>query len=164
VCNGSGGDELKRWIFIVSSAVIFLDQLTKFLILENLKLLPVEITPFFNFVLAWNRGISFGLLNQQTSWVFWALTTIAIIIVIGIFVYMLAQKSCRKIIPLSMVMGGAIGNIIDRFWHGAVVDFLDFHLYNYHWPAFNIADSSIVVGVFLLMVDNYCDTKKQRPS
>jgi signal peptidase II len=164
VRDSSGGDELKRWIFIVSSVVIVLDQLTKFLILDNLRFLPIEITPFFNFVLAWNRGISFGLLNQQTSWVFWALTIAAIIIVVGIFLYMLSQKSARKIIPLSMVMGGAIGNIIDRFWHGAVVDFLDFHLYNYHWPAFNVADSSIVVGVFLLMVDNYCDAKKQRPS
>lgn len=155
---------MRRWIFIVSGVVVLLDQLTKFLILENLRFLPINVTPFFNLVLAWNRGISFGLLNQQNATVFWILTILAILIVIGIFVYILSQKSSRKIIPLSMVMGGAIGNIIDRFWHGAVVDFLDFHLYNYHWPAFNVADSCIVVGVFLLMADNYSDAKKQRLS
>ena len=77
---------------------------------------------------------------------------------------MLFQTHTQKIIYLSMIMGGAIGNIVDRFWHGAVVDFLDFHLYNYHWPAFNVADSSIVIGVFLLMLDNYFDEKNHSSS
>ncbi len=150
---------MKRWIFIVSAAVIVLDQLTKFLILDNLRLLPIKVLPFFNVVLAWNRGISFGLFNYHNAWVFWILTTIAVIIVAGIFLYALSQKSQKKTIYLAMIMGGAFGNIMDRLFHGAVVDFLDFHLYNYHWPAFNVADSSIVVGVFLLMLDNYRDEK-----
>ena len=155
---------MRRWIFIVSSVVIALDQLTKFLILQNVNALPFKVFPFFNLVLAWNRGISFGLFNHHTPWVFWVLTGLAIVIVLGIFIHMLFQTHTQKIIYLSMIMGGAIGNIVDRFWHGAVVDFLDFHLYNYHWPAFNVADSSIVIGVFLLMLDNYFDEKNHSSS
>lgn len=151
---------MKRWIFVIAGLVVAVDQLTKVLILKNVTALPLKILPFFNFVLAWNRGISFGILNQHTAWIFWVLTTITITIAIGLFIYACLQKRAQKIVYLSMIIGGAIGNIIDRFWHGAVVDFLDFHIYNYHWPAFNVADSSIVIGVFFLMLDSYFHDKK----
>lgn len=151
---------MKRWIFVVSLLVAAVDQLTKVLVLKNIALLPISVFPFMNLVLAWNRGISFGILNQHTPWIFWTLTSISLTITVGLFFYAWCQKNLKKIVYLSLVIGGALGNIIDRFWHGAVVDFLDFHIYNYHWPAFNVADSAIVCGVLLLLLDGYLNDKK----
>ena len=150
---------MRRFIFVISGTVIALDHITKALILKYACALPIEVSPFFNLVLTWNRGISFGFFNLSADWVFWMITLLASIVSIGIFIFLWGQKKGPLILPLSMVMGGAIGNIIDRLYRGAVVDFLDFHLYNYHWPAFNVADSAIVVGVMILMWTNYRDAK-----
>lgn len=147
-------------IFIISGLVVFLDQLTKTFILTHANDLPLEIFSGFNLVLAWNRGISFGLFNLSADWVFWGITVLASLVSVGIFVFLWRQKKTPLLLPLSMILGGAIGNIMDRLYRGAVVDFLDFHLYNYHWPAFNIADSAIVVGVMILMWINYRDEKR----
>jgi signal peptidase II len=152
---------MRHFIFIISGIVILLDQVTKNLILKYANDLPLEVFSGFNLVLAWNRGISFGLFNLSSSWVFWIITLLATLVSVGIFVFLWQQKKSPLILPLSMVLGGAIGNIIDRLTLGAVVDFLDFHLYNYHWPAFNVADSAIVVGVMILIWINYRDEKRR---
>lgn len=149
----------KRGLFVLA-LVVLVDQISKYLVIRNALSLPIEVLPFFNLVLAWNRGISFGMFHSYNPWFFGALTLLIMAIIAGIFIYMMRQKDRCKVTFLALVVGGGIGNIIDRLWHGAVVDFLDFHLYNYHWPAFNVADSCIVVGVFSLIIFSYLYEKK----
>lgn len=151
---------MNQRIFYTLLGTALIDQITKLLVLNYKALLPIKVFSFFNIVLAWNRGISFGMFNNHNSIVFWILTLLAVGIVFFLFLYMRSQTRQGKRLFIALVIGGAIGNIIDRIWHGAVVDFLDFHLYNYHWPAFNVADSAIVVGVLLLMIDMYRYDKK----
>lgn len=151
---------MKARFLQVAGCVVFLDQLTKYLVVQYAYYLPLKVLSFFNLILTQNRGISFGILNVSTPWVFWLITFLAIVIVLIILKVLWHQPVACQGLSLSLIIGGAIGNIVDRLFRGAVVDFLDFHLYNYHWPAFNIADGAIVVGVFFLMVDIYLNEKK----
>lgn len=113
----------------------------------------IEVTPFFNLVLVWNRGVSFGLLNRDWALNALVLSLVAIAISIGMLVWL--WRSGRKTVAaaVGLVVGGAIGNVVDRALYGAVVDFLDVHAYGYHWPAFNVADSAITIGAAILVVD-----------
>ncbi len=134
----------------VAALVLLLDQLSKQWILWVFSVSGqfIEITEFFNLALVWNTGISFGLLAEHRQP--YLLVTAALVIV-GILLGWLHKNTCRLTgWGLGLVIGGASGNIIDRVRFGAVVDFLDFHIGPYHWPAFNIADSAIFIGVVLL--------------
>ncbi|NBX03117.1 MAG: signal peptidase II [Alphaproteobacteria bacterium] len=136
----------------ISLAIFVLDQWSKNLVLKQFSHegQAVEITSFFNLVLVWNHGISFGMLaghNQPMM-----LAGMACLISFGLLVWMWREKSLFVTSGLGLVIGGAIGNSIDRLNYGAVVDFLDFHLMGYHWPAFNIADSAIFIGVVVLCI------------
>jgi signal peptidase II len=106
---------------------------------------------FFNLTLVYNRGISFGFLAMPQPWGAWVLTGLTSIITIGLMVWLVRIKGCVMRMSLSLVIGGAIGNLIDRIRFGHVVDFLDIHYDHFHWPAFNVADSMICVGVILLI-------------
>lgn len=148
------------------------DQLSKAYILYGLKLardydgvLPVvqpfnqsiEITSFFNIVLVWNFGVSFGMFNDGVgSATQTLLLSIMTLTITGVIVYML-KTAQNKVAALaySLVIGGALGNLIDRWLYGAVVDFLDFHAAGWHWPAFNVADSLIFIGVLLLVFEGF---------
>jgi signal peptidase II len=140
---------------IISGAVIILDQITKFLVDINMALhQSIEIIPnFFHLTYIRNTGAAFGFLAGGRSSgriIFFALFSI---LAIGCLIYLLktirpGQKTA--ILSLSLILGGAIGNLIDRLRQGEVVDFLDFHWYDWHWPAFNMADSAITIGVILL--------------
>ena len=138
---------------VVGFTTFYLDFLTKNNVLEyfsDKETYFLEITPYFNIILAYNRGVSFGMLNDTTysQWFFIAMSCSLVFLMLCWF---LASKDLRTVIPLALIIGGAIGNILDRFTHGAVVDFLDFHIGLWHYPAFNIADAAICVGVFILI-------------
>ena len=139
---------------------IFLDQLTK-IIVQSLIVVPYQVTCFFNLVSVYNRGVSFGFLNGKaiSPWFFIGFT---ICICIGLFLWLKREKEYWPRIFLGLIIGGALGNMIDRLVKGAVFDFLDFHLGIHHWPAFNVADSCIVVGVILLFFHNLSTTKHHR--
>lgn len=147
----------------LAACVAFADQLSKQYILD---LFPAEgmaqqVTSFFNLVLVYNHGISFGLFNaapvEAQPYIFLA---IAACITLALLIWLARTQRVLVITAIGLVVGGAIGNGIDRFVHGAVIDFLDFHVFGVHWPSFNIADSAIVCGVGLLFIDSLAFDKK----
>ncbi len=147
--------DVRTAAYIAAGAVVALDQLTKWLVLAAFEEPPfgIVVLPVFNLVLVWNRGISFGMFNQESALGPWLLIALAVAIVVGLLVWLRQLDSVWPVSAIGLVIGGAIGNSIDRLRFGAVVDFLDFHLMGYHWPAFNVADTAIVVGVGGLLVD-----------
>jgi signal peptidase II len=140
--------------FVVAVVILALDQLTKWWIVGTVMDPPraVEVTPFFNLVMVWNRGITFGLFGDA-YWGRWAFAGLALAIVAVLISWLARTFHRTTAFALGLVIGGAIGNVIDRIRWGAVADFLDFHLAGWHWPAFNLADSAIVVGVGLLILE-----------
>ena len=146
---------MNRGTALAISLVVFgIDQLTKAVVLAMLdEQLPIVVTSFFNLVLVWNTGISFGMLAGLGDRSSWVLIGVTILIAAVVVVWLLRETATLPRLALALVLSGAIGNLIDRLRFGAVVDFLDFHLASYHWPAFNVADSAIVIGAGLLVVD-----------
>ena len=141
---------------LLSILTIFFDQLSKWWIL-NVIMVPantIPVTQFFNLVLVHNRGASFGIFSDAPGWASIALIVFAIIISIVLAIWMWQAQETLLSVALGLVIGGAIGNVIDRIRFGAVVDFLDFHAGGWHWPAFNVADSAITLGVILLILDS----------
>jgi signal peptidase II len=140
--------------FGVAALILMLDQLTKWWIVGRVMNQPraIEITPFFNLVMVWNRGITFGLFGDS-EWGRWAFAGLALAIVIVLITWLVRASRRWIAAALGLIIGGAIGNVIDRIRWGAVADFLDFHVAGWHWPAFNVADSAIVVGVGLLLLE-----------
>lgn len=155
--------------------LIILDQVSKWLVLEYvlkpaalpgtepygilewfaappLRLPPVsvELLPFFNLVMVWNEGVSFGLMQMQTPYI---LISLALVISLFFAGWLLKAQTWFQAIALAMVIGGALGNVIDRLRLGAVADFLDFHAFGLHYPAFNVADSCITLGIAFLVFD-----------
>lgn len=112
----------------------------------------IEITPFFNLVMVWNKGVSFGLFNDESTYGPILLTLITSIIVAIVALMFLRASSKIQVLSFALIIGGGLGNIVDRLRFQAVIDFLDFHIFGYHWPAFNLADSSIVIGIFCLIL------------
>lgn len=119
---------------------------------ERLPFLGIDVLPFFNFVVVWNQGVSFGMFKNSTDYGPYLLIALSFAIVAGFAIWLFRTKSMAHHIGIAMVIGGALGNVIDRFRFKAVFDFLDVHAFGFHWPAFNIADSAICVGVFILMI------------
>ena len=141
---------------IVSAAVLTLDQLTKWWIVFIVMQPPriIEVTPFLNLVMGWNYGISFGFLNSVPALALWLLPMVAVVITAALGVWLYRTDRLRPALSLGLIIGGAIGNLVDRLRFGAVADFLDFHAWGYHWPAFNAADSAITVGAVMLILDS----------
>ena len=141
----------------VGAIVVVLDQLTKWLIrdvvLDTARY--IEVTGFFNIVEVWNRGVSFGLFASDSPWTPYLLSALAIAISIVLIVWLRKAETTFLALALGFVIGGAIGNVFDRFIWGRVYDFLDFHAAGYHWPAFNVADAAISVGVGLILLDGF---------
>ncbi|MBB6254675.1 signal peptidase II [Nitrospirillum iridis] len=135
--------------------VLALDQASKAAILDRFTQAGdgVILLPFFNLVLVWNHGVSFGLFNQGGATGTVMLIVLALVITAAMAVWMRRASRLIEAVCAGMVIGGALGNVIDRLRLGAVVDFLDFHIAAWHWPAFNVADSGIVVGMLVLVVD-----------
>lgn len=163
--------------------VIVLDQLSKWLVYETLlrqsgdavglvawlsqtktaadymaeyhNFKTVTLTPFLDFTMVWNKGVSFGLFNSGESTMIVVLIGVAVLLATGLTGWLAVTRDRLVALGLSLIIGGAVGNVIDRVRFGAVADFIDVHVAGYHWPAFNIADSAIVVGALLLMIDSF---------
>jgi signal peptidase II len=114
----------------------------------------VTLTGFFNLVLTWNRGMSFGLFNNDAALNGIVFTALATVIVVTLLVWLHRAQDMLLAIAIGLVIGGAVGNVIDRLARGGVVDFLDFHLGSWHWFAFNLADAAICIGVGLMVIDS----------
>ncbi len=148
-----------RWCWL-SVLVILLDQMTKYL--ASAFLMPYQaqpVLPFFNFTLMFNQGAAFSFLSE-THLATWLFGGIAIAVSIWIVVWLAKLPSTQKWTAgaLALILGGALGNLFDRLVRGHVIDFLDFYFKNWHFPAFNIADSAISVGAVILF---FCILKKQ---
>ena len=147
---------MSRWLGI-SALVILLDQWSKSAISSHFVFGEgVVITGFFNLVLAHNMGASFSMLNNAGGWQRWLFSAVAVIASIWI-IFLLRRHAQQKLFSfsLSFILGGALGNLIDRIRFGFVVDFLDFHWNEHHFAAFNLADSAITCGAALLLLDGW---------
>ncbi len=140
---------------IVASAVIILDQATKWWVVTIFMNPPrvVDVWPFFSVVMVWNRGVTFGFLDDTPFWGQWAFVGLALAIVAVLLLWLRRAETKWRAAAIGLIIGGALGNVIDRVNYGAVADFLDFHVTGYHWPAFNIADSAITLGVAIMFFD-----------
>ncbi|MEI8321297.1 MAG: signal peptidase II [Alphaproteobacteria bacterium] len=137
--------------------ILILDQLSKFLVLKHWQMFPLSLAPFFDLVLVWNRGLSFGILNTLSyPWISYVLGTFVLGVLGYVGLLLVREKKESLVLAYSFIIGGGLGNLIDRVIHGAVVDFLDFYIMTYHWPAFNVADSFVVVGVALYTWVHFC--------
>lgn len=137
----------------IATLTLLLDQLSKWSALSNLQLgVPEPVLPFLNWLLLFNPGAAFSFLAQGSGWQRWFFTILGILASVYI-IYLLRKSLEDKLlcVALSLILGGAIGNVIDRIMYGAVVDFIDLHYANWHWPAFNVADSAICVGAALII-------------
>ncbi|QGZ55399.1 signal peptidase II [Paraburkholderia acidiphila] len=151
--NGASGT-LAPWLG-VAVIVILADQLTKIAINKVFSYGEGRvITPFFNLVLVYNKGAAFSFLSAAGGWQRWAFTALGVVAAL-VICYLLKRHATQKLFctALALIMGGALGNVIDRLLYGHVIDFLDFHVGGWHWPAFNLADSAICIGAALLVFD-----------
>ncbi|WP_449191926.1 signal peptidase II [Thauera sp.] len=152
------------WL-LLAAAVGVLDQVTKQLVLANLHYGQViPITSFFDLVLVFNPGAAFSFLADHGGWQRWFFTILALVISAWLLV-MMYQHRHEKILPaaFALIIGGALGNVYDRLVHGAVVDFLHFPYAGWSWPAFNLADSAITVGVVLMLWGQLRSPHAQQP-
>ena len=146
-----------KWIWISALALI-LDQASKLTIDSMMQLYEsIPLIPFFNLTYVHNTGAAFSLLSSAGGWQRWLFAGLAIVMscIISIWLTRLQKHETLMAIALSLVLGGAIGNLIDRIAYGYVIDFLDVYYQDWHWPAFNIADSAICVGVGLMILDSF---------
>jgi signal peptidase II len=152
-----------RW-FALSAAIVAADQLTKWLVLgyfEN-RYPRVELTGFFNLVLVFNKGAAFSLFAQAAGWQTPLLAAFALAAAVIVSVLIVRNPGRGLLcLGLALILGGALGNLIDRLRFGHVVDFLDFHALGWHWPAFNVADSAISVGAVILILEGFVHHEKR---
>ncbi|WP_018607356.1 signal peptidase II [Uliginosibacterium gangwonense] len=151
------------WLALIA-AVIGLDQWSKIAVLQHFQLYErLPVTSFFDLVLVYNPGAAFSFLAEHGGWQRWFFTALAVVISSWLLVMIWRNRS-EWLQPwaFSMVVGGALGNVIDRFAYGAVVDFLAFHVDRHYWPAFNLADSAICLGVALMVLAQFRESRKQK--
>ena len=149
----------------LSGLIIVLDQLTKFWVVSALTLgQSIELMSFLNLVFVYNPGAAFSFLSDAGGWQRWFFIVLAIA-VSGWLTLLIRQHAVERLLPLAaaLILGGALGNVIDRIRFGAVVDFLDVHAAGWHWPAFNVADSAISLGVALLIWQQLFHATKEKP-
>ncbi|WP_376691644.1 signal peptidase II [Wenzhouxiangella sp. EGI_FJ10409] len=154
------------WL-LLSVVIVLLDLYTKQLAMEHLELYrPNVVFSWLNFTLAHNTGAAFSFLASGGGWQRWFLSIVAVIIVAVLLVWLWRLPHRARLLPsaLALVIGGAIGNLVDRIRFGYVVDFIDVHYAGWHWPAFNLADSAIVIGVILLLLDSLIPRRRHHHS
>lgn len=157
-----------KWLWLTALAVV-LDQLTKNLAEMQLALhQPVAVFPGFNLTLMYNKGAAFSFLHDAGGWQRWFFVSLSAVISIGLLVWL--KKTTQGSAPpnkllqaaISLVLGGAVGNLIDRALYGQVTDFIQVYYAQYYFPAFNIADSAITLGAGLLILDMFLESKRER--
>ena len=159
--KSSGG--MLPWLGL-ALLLLIADQFTKVLILGYYRLGDAtHVTSFFNVVRVHNTGAAFSFLSSASGWQRWFFTGIGIVAALFI-IWMLKSHAGQKLFSFAMacILGGAVGNVVDRTLHGYVVDFLDFHYANWHFPAFNIADSAITIGAICLVLDELLRVRRAK--
>jgi signal peptidase II len=144
--------------FSLALITLILDQATKIYAYRVLDLPinePIVLTPFLKLIVVWNRGISYGLFQQDGDLGRWVLIIVSILAAIGLSVWIRRTRAKLLAASLGLIVGGAIGNVIDRLWYGAVFDFIQFHVGDWSWYVFNVADAAIVAGVIGLLYDSF---------
>ncbi|MZR23525.1 signal peptidase II [Sneathiella chungangensis] len=153
-------DAVFRLGLVIAAVILAVDQISKVYLIDLMIRYPggIEVTPFFNLVMVWNRGVSFGMFaGEDMRWILVGITAAIAVIV----AFWLRKATNRWLaIGLGLVLGGAVGNIIDRIRLGAVADFFDFDLIFMRWPAFNVADMAIVVGVAVILLESLFQGRK----
>lgn len=151
------------WWLSLSAGIFIIDQITKIAVSKSLALYDVvPVVKFFNIVLVHNYGAAFGFLSNAGGWQRWFFTIIALG-VSALLVYMLTtleKRHKRQAIAYALILGGALGNVYDRLMYGYVVDFVDWYVGEWHWPAFNIADAAICIAVGILIWDMILEMKE----
>ncbi len=152
---------MPRWAIIFIGVLIVMDQAIKQLMLSMVFDPPriLEVTSFFNLVPVWNSGVSFGLFGDSDAFC-WVLVVLALAIVVVLLVWLVRAGNGMVVFALTLVVGGALSNVVDRVVYGAVIDFVDIHGFGFHWPAFNLADATIVLGTALLLYDGLFSTPR----
>jgi signal peptidase II len=146
-----------KWCWWLSGSVVALDQATKFLAEMLLAMhQPVPILPSFNLMLTYNTGAAFSFLADAGGWQRWFFLGLGAAVSLGLTVWLTRLKPGEKrlAVALALILGGAVGNLIDRAWLGQVIDFIQIYYDRWYWPAFNIADSAITIGAMLLVADS----------
>ena len=141
----------KKYIFCIVIFTLFLDQVSKRIVVENIEIFAnnLEISKYFNLVYVENKGVSFGMFSEHDKSFYFGILSMLVSVYI---IYLLAKsKDLIESLGLSLILGGAIGNGVDRLYYGYVVDFIDLHLNNLHWPAFNFADTFITFGAIVFV-------------
>ncbi len=141
----------------LSTALLALDQTSKWLVSSWLILYQeITITTFFSITLTHNRGAAFSFLADASGWQRWFFIIVSVVVTIVLLIWLkrLNQAARLEAVAISIILGGALGNMIDRLFHGYVIDFMDFYWRSYHFPTFNVADSALCIGVALLLLDN----------
>tara|TARA_B100001113_G_C20916118_1_gene537974 strand:+ start:253 stop:741 length:489 start_codon:yes stop_codon:yes gene_type:complete len=149
-------------IFYIAALIFTLDRLSKYFILKlsnSVEEFNISVTSFLNFNLVWNNGIAFGLFSFNEQFYYNIITLVIIIITLVILFFAIKSAGVERI-GFSMIFGGSLGNIFDRLYYSAVVDFIDFHINNIHWFIFNIADIFISLGVIMLITIEFFGRKK----
>ncbi|MGB4227816.1 MAG: signal peptidase II [Candidatus Dechloromonas phosphoritropha] len=157
--------DVRHW-YGLAGLIVVLDQISKWVVLENIRFgETIYVAPFWNWVLTYNPGAAFSFLADQPGWQRWFFTALALG-VSGWIALELKKNTHNRLLSLAlaMIMGGALGNVIDRIRFGAVVDFIQWHAAGFYWPAFNVADSAITVGAIFLAFSTLTATdKKETP-
>ncbi len=147
-CDNIRQMKKSKYVLLIVSSIIFLDQLTKYLVINYLNPFDaIEVFPFLHLVSVRNTGAAFGMFKGLGNTSFIAISVFAIIFVIWFLI-----RDMYNYFGLSLVLGGAAGNLIDRLLYGQVVDFIDFSIGRFHWPAFNVADSSLTIGIIIIFL------------
>lgn len=153
-----------KWIWLAVAVIVF-DQLTKYIASTSLIMhQPVVVMPMFNWTLMHNSGAAFSFLADQGGWQRWFFAVIAVVvsIVIVLWIKRLQQHEKWQAIALALILGGAVGNVIDRIWLGYVVDFIQVYYQQWYWPAFNIADSAISIGVVMIIIESIREYRTEK--
>ena len=146
----------------IAVVVFAVDQLHKWWMLGPFDIAarqPVTVTPFLDLVLAWNHGISYGWFAQESDAGRWALIGLSLVVTLWLWLWLAQARRAVAAVALGLVIGGALGNMVDRVVHGAVADFFLFHGFGFSWYVFNIADSAIVAGVMVLLYESLSEGK-----
>ncbi len=144
------------WRYLAIALAVFgLDQWSKWEAVRYLSSGPIRIDSYLNLALVYNRGAAFGFLSNASGWQNLFFVVVAVLMVVGIvwFLARAERESRLMVVALMFILGGALGNLVDRLRIGRVVDFIDFHIGSWHWYTFNLADSAITLGAILLAVD-----------
>lgn len=156
-----------QW-FALAAAMVVADQLTKWAVLANFAHGERrELTGFLNLVLVYNKGAAFSMFADAAGWQTPLLAGFAVVAA-AVVAFLIVRNPAKRLLclGLALILGGALGNLIDRLRYGQVVDFLDFHAWGWHWPAFNVADSAICVGAAILILEGFVhgDRRVRAPS